>query len=364
MTQTEQDMRHMDEALMLAECGRGKTSPNPMVGAIVVSERGEVVGTGFHEQAGGPHAEIRALDAASGRTLRATLYCTLEPCSHIGRTGPCAQRIVETGVSRVVVGAIDPNPHVSGHGVAYLRERGLDVDVGVCRRRAVRLNEVFFTWVTTGRPFVTVKIATSRDGKIAARMGGRTKLTSDAADRVVHRERAETDAIGVGSNTVLVDDPELTVRGVDRSRPLIRVVFDRRLRMPVGARLLQTLDQGPVVVMTSDAAVAAQPGLADRLTTQGVQIEVVSDPSLTAALRRLADLEVTSLVLEGGAGIHRAAWQERVIDRVQRFVAPVDLGAEGVTWIEDEMLVDQLLDREIRTLGPDVLTEGYVQRVD
>ena len=358
------DERRMDEALDLAERARGETSPNPMVGAVVVSARGDVVGRGFHARAGEPHAEALALDAASGQASGATMYCALEPCCHVGRTGPCTARIVEAGVRRVVIGVVDPNPRVSGRGIAYLRGRGLQVDVGVRRRRASRLNEAFITWVTEGRPFVTLKIAMSRDGKIAARPGLRTAITSDEANRVIHRARAEVDAIGVGSETVIVDDPRLTVRGHPRVRPLTRVVFDRRLRTPPDGRLVQTIGQGPVIVMTSEEAVAALPDVADQLRSRGVGVEVLGDPRLSAALQRLGELEVTSLVLEGGGSIHRAAWREGLVDRVHRYRAPTEIGDEGVPWIDDEVVVDDLLDLRVERFGPDEFTEGYVQRVD
>lgn len=358
------DEAHMDQALALAETGRGKTSPNPMVGAIVVSGEGIVVGIGYHRRAGTAHAEVVALEAAASRARGGTLYCTLEPCSHHGRTGPCTERVVGAGIRRVVVGAFDPNPRVSGSGVAYLREHGVRVDVGVRRRRAERLNETFHTWVTQGRPFVIMKVATSRDGKLSARPGARTPLTSERANAAIHRMRAEVDAIGVGSTTVLVDDPLLTVRGVERTRPLTRVIFDRRLRTPTTARIVGTVSDGPVVVVTTERAVSDRPDVAARLREAGVRLEPMPDADATigAALQRLGALEVTSLVLEGGVAIHRAAWQAGVVDRVQQFVAPVDLGEDAVPWLEVPW--STLRESAVRHYGPDVLREGYVQRVD
>ena len=359
-----QDESYMDQALALAERGRGHTSPNPMVGAVVVSDKGVVVGTGYHRRAGGPHAEIVAIEAAGSRARGATLYCTLEPCSHRGRTGPCTERVVDAGIQRVVVSAVDPNPRVRGAGVGYLREHGVHVDVGVRGRSAERLNEAFHTWITLGRPFVTMKAATSRDGKISARPGERTPLTSDRANEAIHRMRAGVDAIGVGSTTVLVDDPLLTIRGVHRPRPLTRVVFDRRLRTPVTARVVSTVNQGPVIIFTTDGAVASRPTLADQLRRAGVRVEALRDDAATigVALRRLGALDVTSLVLEGGVTIHRAAWEADLVDRVQQFVAPVDLGPDGVAWLE--FAWTELGDRTVRQYGPDTLTEGYVQRID
>ena len=359
-----EDDAYMDRALELARRGRGRTSPNPMVGAIVVSEGGVIVGTGYHQRAGEAHAEVVALDAAGETACRGTLYCTLEPCAHQGRTAPCAERIVAAGVRRVVVAVVDPNPRVNGRGVAYLRNHGICVDVGVGQTAAARLNEEFLTWVTNGRPFVTMKIAVSRDGKIAARPGVRTTLTSDPANEAIQQARAEVDALAVGSTTLLVDDPRLTARGKTRVRPLTRVVFDRRLRTPVTARLLETLSVGPVVLMTTRGAMARKPDLAATLRAKGARLEVLpdDDSDLGASLKRLGELEVVSVIIEGGVAIHRAAWDAGLVDRVQRFVAPVELGSEGVPWLN--LSLANLRDTRVQHYGPDVLTEAYVRRVD
>lgn len=362
--QRPEDKSFMVQALALAELGRGQTSPNPMVGAVVVSAEGVVVGTGYHQRAGEAHAEVVALEAASSSARGGTLYCTLEPCGHQGRTGPCTERIIEAGIQRVVVATVDPNRRVRGGGIDYLRERGVHVVVGVRRSAAERLNVAFSTWITQSRPFVTMKVATSRDGKISARPGERTSLTCDMANAAIHQMRSEVDAIGVGSTTVLVDDPLLTVRGVDRLRPLTRVVFDRRLRTPLTARVVGTLCQGPVVILTTDGSVSGQPDLADQLREAGVRLELMPDDDTTigSALRRLGSLDITSLVLEGGVTIHRAAWEAGLVDRVQQFVAPVDLGPEAVPWID--LRWSDLRDLVVRKYGSDTLTEGYVQRAD
>ena len=355
------DEAYMDQALDLAEQGRGQTSPNPMVGALLVASDGGVVGTGHHERAGEPHAEIRALEGAGAHAQTATLYCTLEPCSHVGRTGPCAHRIVEAGVRRVVVGLVDPNPRVAGTGIAYLRAHGVEVDVGVRQQAAARQNEAFLTWMTQLRPYVIMKIAVSRDGKIAARPGHRTALTSDAANQVVHRIRAEVDAIGVGSETVRVDDPLLTARSVPRSRPLVRVIFDRRLRTSPTARLFTTLEHGPVVILTAGDTLTRTPERVEALRAVGGYVEAADEEGIAPALRRLAKRDITSLLLEGGATIHRAVWDAGVVDRVLRCVAPVDLGNEGVSWLED-VSFDTLRDVRTEQLGPDRLIDGYVHR--
>lgn len=353
----------MDRALALAELGRGLTSPNPMVGAVIVAPDGRVIGAGYHERAGGPHAEIRALSSAAASLVGTTLYCTLEPCCHTGRTGPCVEAIEVAGVARVVAAVEDPNPLVAGGGIAHLRANGIAVEVGVRRRAATELNRAFFTFVRKRRPFVVLKAATSADGCIAAHPGVRTALTSPKAAQHVHLVRAEVDAIAVGSGTVLVDDPLLTARQVYRSRPLTRVVFDRRLRTPPGARLFSTIAHGPVIIFTSAAALDSRPRQVDALRKAGASIEPFDD--LAAALGRLAALEVTSLVVEGGAALHAAMWQAGLVDYLQVYIAPDKLGEHGVPFLpECRVSLSTLADRRVTALGPDVLVEGYVHRLD
>lgn len=358
------DDAHMREALRLAAQGRGRTSPNPMVGAVIVDGRGVVVGSGHHARAGGDHAEVRALAEAGARARGATLFCTLEPCCHHGRTGPCVERIVAAGLARVVVAMADPNPLVNGKGIGFLRRRGITVDVGLREAEAVRLNEAFVTWVSERRPFVTLKAAISLDGCIAARAGARTALTSSAANRLVHALRAEADAVGVGSTTVLVDDPQLTARGdAPRERPLTRVVFDRRLRTPPTAQLFATLEAGPVVVLTTEPASAPARERAARLADAGAEIERLdAGRFLRSGFERLAARGVTSLVLEGGRRMHEAAWEAGLVDRVQVFVAPVELGPSGVAWMDRGAVFGAFDTLSARACGPDLLLEADVHR--
>jgi diaminohydroxyphosphoribosylaminopyrimidine deaminase / 5-amino-6-(5-phosphoribosylamino)uracil reductase len=354
------DVDYMERALFLAARGRGRTTPNPMVGAVVVSD-GVVVGQGFHSRAGEPHAEVHALSAAGARARGATLYCTLEPCCHRGRTGPCTAEIVEAGISRVVAAMEDPNPLVKGKGFASLRAHGITVEVGIGAAEASRLNDGFLTVMRKHRPFVVLKAATSIDGKIAAAPGVRTRLTSDAANRHAHAFRAEVDAIGIGSGTVLVDDPLLTARGPFRERPLTRVIFDRRLRTPPRARVLSTREAGPVIIMTA-APAAARAELRRPLEQRGARIEVAGDSTLRAALEHLGTLGLSVLLLEGGAGLHAAAWDGGLADYVRLYVAPHALGPEGVALLEGRPFRSAtLFDRRVQPLGPDVLIEGYTR---
>jgi diaminohydroxyphosphoribosylaminopyrimidine deaminase/5-amino-6-(5-phosphoribosylamino)uracil reductase len=353
----------MHRALDHARRGLGRTTPNPVVGACVVSSEGIVVGQGAHERAGEPHAEVHALDEAGDAARGATLYCTLEPCVHLGRTGPCTDRIVAAGIRRVVAAMEDPFPQVSGRGFAALRAHGIAVDVGLCADEAARLNQPFLTTIREGRPFVIAKAAASLDGHIAAAAGQRTRLTSAAALRHAQYQRAMVDAIAVGSETVLVDDPVLTTRDVFRERPLIRVVFDRRLRMSPQARLLRTGQEGPVIILTSHPSMQRDPARVDALERQGASVIGTADGDLRDALSALAARDVQSLLVEGGATLHAAMWDAGVVDYLQVYVAPVWLGCGGVPMFAGrDVTTAALIDRNVELLGPDVLIEGYVHR--
>jgi diaminohydroxyphosphoribosylaminopyrimidine deaminase/5-amino-6-(5-phosphoribosylamino)uracil reductase len=306
-----------------------------MVGAVVVSADGVVVGQGWHERAGEPHAEVHALEAAGQRARGATLFVTLEPCCHVGRTGPCTRRIIEAGVGRVIAAMQDPDRRVAGKGFAELRAHGIEVVEGLCREAAQRLNQAFVVVKTLGRPFVVLKAATSLDGCVAARDGERTAISSREANLKAQVLRASVDGIAVGSETVLVDDPLLTTRDCHRVRPLVRVVFDRRLRTPPTARLLSTLGEGPVVIVTGarNGDTAAR---AAALEARGANVIAVS--SLPHALEALSKWDVSTLLVEGGPRLHAAFVAASLVDRVHLIVSPKTFGADGVRWLDTETL--------------------------
>lgn len=359
---TADDRQFMQRALFVAERGRGTTSPNPVVGAVVVSSDGIVVGQGAHRVAGRAHAEVIALDAAGDAARGATLYCTLEPCCHTGRTGPCTDRIVAAGVSRVVAALQDPNPRVAGGGFGRLREHGVAVEAGVEHDAALRQNAAFVTWISRRRPHVTLKIATSTDGW-AGRHDRSVKLSGAAMDRVMHRERAAVDAIAVGSTTILVDDPRLTARMAYRHRPLVRVVFDRRGRVRPSARLFQTFDAGPVIMVMTSAAASSATGAALRdagATVWGLPDGADAATGLRTVLERLAALDVLSLLVEGGPTLHRAMWDAVLVDRVQIIEAPLSLD-DGVPAFLPEA-GGAVITR--RSVGGDRLLEWDVHRTD
>jgi diaminohydroxyphosphoribosylaminopyrimidine deaminase / 5-amino-6-(5-phosphoribosylamino)uracil reductase len=351
----------MRRALGLAARGRGGVSPNPMVGATIVAPDGTIVGDGWHRRAGGPHAEVHALEEAGSRARGATLLCTLEPCCHRGRTGPCVERIVAAGIAKVVAATADPNPRVNGAGFRFLEEHGVRVTVGVGAARARRLNAAFFTWVTEGRPWVVMKAAASLDGYVSAAPGMRTELSGRESRLHAQRLRAELDAIAIGSGTVLTDDPILTVRDLHRARPLTRVLFDRSLRTPVRARILDTLEHGPVWVVTTPAGCARPEARA--LEARGAQLVAV-DGGTADAFRELGRRGLTSLLLEGGPTLHAAAWEAGMIDHVVLYVAPRALGT-GVPLADGRGFAVPLLeDRVVRQCGPDVIMGGYVHGLD
>jgi len=355
----------MRRALDHARRGLGRTAPNPVVGACVVTSEGVVVGDGCHESAGGPHAEVVALEEAGARALGATLYCTLEPCVHTGRTGPCTARIVAAGITRVVAAMEDPFPLVRGRGFASLREQGVAVTVGIERDDAVRLNQPFFTSLREQRPFVILKAATSLDGRLAEMPGVRTQLTSAAALRHAHYQRAQVDGIAIGSGTLLVDDPLLTARLVYRERPLTRVIFDRRLRTPQEARIFSTLADGPVIILTSPVAVRQRAERARALEEGGATLLAIDSRDIAVAVRELGRRGIQSLLVEGGATLHQAVWDAGIVDYAYLYMAPTLLGSRGPALLPGSTFGPaSLRDQRVQQLGPDVLIEGYVHRLD
>ncbi len=360
------DQSAMARALELAARGVGLTSPNPAVGAVLV-KAGGVVGEGWHERAGGRHAEAMALAAAGAAARGATCYVTLEPCAHHGRTPPCADALVAAGVARVVAACPDPNPLVDGRGLARLRAAGILVAVGVGEAEARALNRAFFRFVASGRPHVTLKSAMTVDGKIAAWDGTSRWITGEAAREEAHRMRFAADAVLVGIGTVLRDDPALTVRlaGAPAKEPY-RVVADSRLRVPLDARLLSAGDPARAVVACARPAPAAR---AASLRARGVRLLELPREGrrvdLRALLRALAELDVVAVLAEGGAELAAGLLEAGLVDRVAFFVAPRLLGGHtapgpvgGVGRALKEAL--NLTGLTYRAIGEDLLIEGDV----
>ena len=341
-------------AMFVAERGRGRTNPNPLVGAVVVSPEGIVLGQGAHVRAGGPHAEVHALAAAGEAARGATLYCTLEPCCHTGRTGPCADAVIAAGITRVVTAIEDPNPRVAGGGHARLRAAGIDVITGVGADAARQQNAPFLTWITRHRPWTVLKTAASADGFVGQGLQPR-RLTGPETDSWMHRQRAWIDAIAVGADTVLADDPLLTPRGAFRPRPLTRVIVDWRGRVPIDARVYSTGSAGPVI-MVGLASVPA--GHREALRERGVETELFEDRSLTAVVERLAARGVQSLLVEGGPALQQAWVEAGIVDAVQYVETPMRLGDGVAVAPALRAWVTSVGGRHQKVLGADRLVEG------
>lgn len=317
----------MRQAIALARRGLGRTSPNPPVGAVVVA-RGRIVGRGWHRRAGAPHGEAAALRAAGVRARGATLYVTLEPCNHHGRTPPCTEAVLAAGIRRVVFGARDPNPRVRGGGAARLRRAGIEVVGGVEAAACAELIAGFTSLVRRGRPLLTLKLAATLDGRIATRTGASRWITGPAARTLVHRLRNEADAVMVGAGTVLADDPQLTCR-LRGGRDPLRIIVDGRLRLPLSARVL-TKEAAPATLV---ATVVTQGRKLAALRARGATVLALPGRAGQLSLRRLLAVlgarGITSVLLEGGATLAAAALRERVVDRLLLFFAPTLLGGDG-----------------------------------
>lgn len=376
------DLDRMRRALELARQGISLTSPNPCVGAVIVDSIGDTVGEGFYTYDGLKHAEVLALEQAGERARGGTVYLNLEPCSHRGRTGPCAEALVAAGVARVVAAIEDPNPAVSGKGFQMLRAAGIEVSVGIGEAEARSLNETFARHIRTHLPLVTLKTAMTLDGRIAPPpgesenpsalgVGGATGgwITSATARNHVQELRHAADAIMVGVGTVIADDPLLTDRaGLPRRRPLLRVIVDSRMRMPLDCRIVKTC-RDDVIVFCSFAEEKRKAELMSR----GVRVEQIAlasrdgRPDLGAIVKRLGEMDVTSLIIEGGAMVNGAALVTGVVDKVFLYYAPKLLGGSGSvpfaagTGFRRMSEAAVVKDFRIHRFGEDFAVEGYIR---
>lgn len=392
------DEKYMQLALQYAAFAKGRTSPNPLVGAVIVKD-GRIVGTGWHRKAGTPHAEIHALNMAGELAKGATIYVTLEPCAHQGRTGPCAEALVKAGISRAVVATLDPNPKVSGKGIDILRKAGIDVTVGVCEGEAKRLMEVFLKWIVTGRPFTVWKTAMSLDGKIATSGGESQWITGDEARACGHRLRDEYDAIMAGIGTILADNPSLTTRlneGIQK--PLadgrwvaaaladrnispsghcpVRIIVDSLARTPLDSRII-TDGKSPVIIAVAPAAPAERIAALRKAGAEVLMVpadpsvpeeETASKVNLTRLMEMLGDKSrgITSVLVEGGGTLAFSLLKAGLMDKVHAFVAPMLIGgqeAKGALGGSGfKSLGDAPVLKEVTTemVGKDIHITGYV----
>lgn len=364
---TAQDVKHMRRALALAARARGRTSPNPLVGAVIV-QGDEVVGEGYHQAAGKAHAEVHAINHAGTAARGGTLYVTLEPCSHYGQTPPCTEAIIRSGIARVFAAHVDPNPRVGGKGIEELEKAGIRVHVGLCEAEARCLNEIFLKYIRTNRPFVILKSAMSLDGKIATVTGESQWISSEASRLRGHEIRDTVDAILVGVNTVINDDPSLTTRlpGQEGKDP-VRIIVDSECRTPLKARVLNPVGDGYAIVATTKRA--SEERIA-RLKMAGAKVLVVEEEEnrvcLSSLMQVLGCQRISSMLIEGGSEINASALKAGIVDKVMFFIAPKiiggtdapsPIGGEGIQRLAE---AHELRDLSVKSIDEDILVEGYL----
>lgn len=364
----ESDRHYMKLALNLALKGEGRTNPNPVVGAVVVKS-GEVVAKGYHQKAGLPHAEIIALRKAGDMARGADLYVNLEPCCHHGRTPPCTEAIIASGIKKVILGIRDPNKLVSGRGIRFLRKKGVEVVVGVLRRDCEKINEPFIKYITTGRPWVILKSAFSLDGKIATRTGDSRWITGPQARAYAHRLRSRVDAVLVGAETVRLDDPQLTVRPKKKGvQNPTRIVVAGKTNISASAKIFNNAHKERVIY-----AATASLSLSEKKKIQGIGVEVLiikrkkDQVDLSLLMGKLGDMGVSSVMIEGGSEISGTAFKEKLVDKVIYFLAPKiiggknapgPIGGQGIAKLKEFVKVKEM---SVARLGNDLVIEGNIQ---
>jgi len=365
------DIYFMKLALELAARGQGTTSPNPMVGAVIVKD-GKIIGRGYHRAAGSAHAEVNAIDDAGDTARGATLYVTLEPCNHTGRTPPCTEKILSAGISRVVVAMEDPNPDVRGGGSRYLSKKGIDVTTGVCESNARLLNENFIKYITTGRPFVTLKWAATLDGRIATRTGDSRWVTGAESRAFVHRLRHASDAILVGINTVRQDDPSLTARleTIDGKDPT-RIILDTKLSIAANAKMLTQDSDADTLIITGNNISETKKKTIESLGARIIRTQLKKGQiDIEALIDCLGKMNITSLLIEGGGKIIASALAAGIVDKVNLFYAPKILGGDdGVPVCRgkgpDKMNSSiRVKDVRLHRFGEDIMLEGYLRTAE
>ena len=348
---------YMALAINLARATEGQTSPNPQVGAVLVKD-GQIIGMGAHLKAGEPHAEVHAIRMAGEKVNGATLYVTLEPCSHFGKTPPCSNLVIESGIKKVFVASVDPNPLVGGAGVKKMMEAGIDVQVGLMEEEAKALNKVFFHYISTGLPYVTLKSATSLDGKIATVTGESKWITGEEARKDVHQFRHAHDAILVGVNTVIKDNPSLTTRLEAGGKNPIRVILDSRLSSPLESRIINDRAAKTIIVTGADVEPEKEKQFIE-LGIEIIKLETVKI-GINDMLKKLGDRGITSIYVEGGAEVHGSFLKEKAFQQVITYIAPkliggknapAAFGGEGIARLDDTVPLEII---DVKQIGQDI----------
>ena len=356
---------YMRYALNLAKQGRGKVSPNPLVGAVLVKE-GRIIGEGYHEVYGANHAEVNAIKSASQKSEGATLYVTLEPCNHYGKTPPCTETIIQNKIMRVVVGMRDPNPLVAGSGIKKLEDAGIEVIVGILEEECRRLNEIFIKYITKQQPFVLLKAAMTLDGKIATVAGQSKWITGEASREMVHQLRNAYSGILVGIGTVIKDDPLLTCRLISGRNPII-IVVDSTLRIPMSSKIIGGTSKVIIAAVKEIEEMAVDK--VKKLEELGIKVLFVEAykhrVNLKELMIQLGKLGIDSILIEGGAEVNASALEAGIVDKVQFYIAPKLVGGQaktpvagrGIANLEESIKVENL---QMQRIGEDILLEGYI----
>lgn len=364
------DNYYMKLALNLAVKGQGFVNPNPLVGAVIV-KNGEIVGSGYHKMFGGPHAEVYALREAGKNAKGARLYVTLEPCSHYGKTPPCAKAIIESGIKRVIVGSLDPNPLVSGKGIKMLKNANIEVTTGIMRDKVIKMNEIFIKYITEKIPFVIMKSAVTLDGKIATASGQSKWITSESSRKIVHKIRNRVMAIMVGIGTIIKDNPLLTTRLEVKCKNPKAVIVDSKLSIPLDSKVFTASEDREIIIGCTDNF---DKNKYDVLTKMGVNIIICPKDDenrvdLVYLIKKLGDMGIDSILIEGGGNLNFSALKSGIVDKVMYFIAPKIFGGENSkTSVEGEGIKDirdeiKLNNSYIQKIGKDIIIEAYVDKI-
>ena len=360
------DIKYMARALELAKKGIGSVNPNPLVGSVIV-KNDKIIGEGYHQEYGGPHAEVNAFTSLKQSSIGATMYVTLEPCSHYGKTPPCVDAVIQSGVTRVVIASLDPNPLVAGRSITKMQEVGIDVEVGVLKEECDELNAPFFHYITTKTPYAVMKYAMTSDGKIATHTGESRWITGEAARKKVHEDRHLYSAIMVGVGTVIADDPMLDCR-IEGGKNPIRIICDTTLRTPVGSRIIKTAKQIPTILITACTDARRCQQYIDS-GCRVIKVPLIDDQlDLQTAMKILAEEGIDSILLEGGGTLNASALEAGIVNKVQTYIAPKLFGGAsaptpiaglGVNHPEQAYMLKK---RKITLLGEDILIESEVAK--
>lgn len=361
------DEKYMKLAIELAKKGTGKVNPNPLVGAVIV-KNGKVIGQGYHKKYGGNHAEVEAINNSTESVEGSTIYVTLEPCFHYGKTPPCVNKLISSKISRVVIGSLDPNPLVSGKSIDKLKQVGIEVNVGVLEEECFKLNEVFMKYIKTKTPYVVLKSAVSLDGKIATKTGESKWITGETSRLKVHELRNELRAIMVGVNTVIKDNPSLTCN-IKYGRNPIRIIVDSNLRIPLDSKILKTSHNYKTIIATTENADLKKRSLIEEHGAEVLIIKSLDNKvDLSNLMIKLGELKIDSILLEGGGELNYSAFKAEIIDKVMLFIAPKILGGrDSKTCIEGEGIdllneAYKISDLKTEILDRDILITGYIKR--